>query len=224
MKKTHLSDPRGRAPSLRQRTATVLAGCFAAALLLGACSGHEGSASGGLVLSGNIEVTDAQVSFKVPGRVVARLVDEGDRVKSGDLLARLDDTEQQEQLALRRAELAEAEAAYAALQAGSRPQEIAAAEATVHSMEADRDWLRLDFVRQQELHGKDAIPDRELEASQAQLKVAEARAVEATERFKLVQAGPAPRTSPRDGRASSRPAPPSPLPGRRSKTRGPPRL
>ena len=176
------------------------------------------------MLSGNIEVTDAQVSFKVPGRVVARLVDEGDRVKSGDLLARLDDTEQQEQLALRRAELAEAEAAYAALQAGSRPQEIAAAEATVHSMEADRDWLRLDFVRQQELHGKDAIPDRELEASQAQLKVAEARAVEATERFKLVQAGPAPRTSPRDGRASSRPAPPSPLPGRRSKTRGPPRL
>ena len=142
------------------------------------------------MLSGNIEVTDAQLGFKVPGRVVERLVYEGDRVKSGQLLARLDDTEQQEQLALRRAELAEAEAAYAALQAGSRPQEIAAAEATLHSVEADRDRLRLDFARQQELRGKDAIADRELEASQAQLKVAEARAAEAAERLKLVQAGP----------------------------------
>jgi HlyD family secretion protein len=142
------------------------------------------------VLSGNIEVTDVQVGFKVSGRVIERLVTEGDRVKSGQLVARLDDTEQQEQLTLRRAELAEAEAAYAALQAGSRPQEIAAAEATLHSVEADRDRLRLDFTRQQELRGKDAIADRELEASQAQLKVAEARSAEAAERFKLVQAGP----------------------------------
>jgi HlyD family secretion protein len=142
------------------------------------------------VLSGNIEVTDAQVSFKVPGRVIERLLTEGDRVKSGQLVARLDDTEQQEQLALRRAELAEASAAYAALQAGSRPQEIAAAEATLQSVEADRDRLRLDFTRQQDLRGKDAIADRELEASQAQFKVAEARVVEAAERFKLVQAGP----------------------------------
>jgi HlyD family secretion protein len=160
----------------------------AAGLLLGACSGRDGS--GELVLSGNIEVTDAQVSFKVPGRVLERLVTEGDRVKSGQLVARLDDTEQQEQLALRHAELAEAAAACAALQAGSRPQEIAAAEATLHSVEADRDRLRLDFTRQQDLRGKDAIADRELEASQAQLKVAEARVVEAAERFKLVQAGP----------------------------------
>jgi HlyD family secretion protein len=160
----------------------------AAVLLLGACSGRDGS--GELVLSGNIEVTDAQVSFKVPGRVIERLVTEGDRVKSGQLVARLDDTEQQEQLALRRAELAEAAAACSALQAGSRPQEIAAAEATLQSVEADRDRLRLDFTRQQDLRGKDAIADRELEASQAQLKVAEARVVEAAERFKLVQAGP----------------------------------
>jgi HlyD family secretion protein len=159
-------------------------------LLLGACSGRHGPGSHELVLSGNIEVTDAQLGFKTPGRVIERLVSEGDRVKAGQLVARLDDTEQQEQLALRRAELAGAEAAYAALQAGSRPQEIAAAQATLHSAEAERDRLRLDFTRQQELRGKDAIADRELEASQAQLKVAEARAAEAAERFNLVQAGP----------------------------------
>jgi HlyD family secretion protein len=166
------------------------AACLAAALLLGACSGRDGSGPGSLTLSGNIEVNEAQLGFKVPGRVIERLVTEGDRVRSGQLVARLDGTEQQQQLALYRAELAGAEAAYAELQAGSRPQEIAAAEATLHSVEADRDRLRLDFARQKELRGKDAIADREFEASQAELNVAEARSAEAAERLKLVQAGP----------------------------------
>jgi HlyD family secretion protein len=162
----------------------------AATLLLAACSRGNGTRAGDLVLSGNIEVTDAQLGFKVPGRVAERLVSEGDRIQAGQLVARLDDVEQREQLALRRAELAGAEAALAELVAGSRPQEIAATEATLRSAEADRDRSRLDFARQQELRAKDAIADRELEASQAQLKVAEARTAEAAERLKLVKEGP----------------------------------
>ena len=168
-----------------------------------------------LVLSGNIEVTDAQLGFKVPGRVAERLVSEGDRVQAGQLVARLDDVEQREQLALRRAELAGAEAALAELVAGSRPQEIAAAEATLRSAEADRDRTRLDFARQQELRAKDAIADRELEASQAQLKVAEARTAEAAERLKLVQGGSprrGHRPGPRAGRTGPRLRWPSPKP------------
>jgi HlyD family secretion protein len=151
----------------------------AVALLLAACSRGNGTRAGDLVLSGNIEVIDAQLGFKVPGRVAERLVSEGDRIQAGQLVARLDDVEQREQLALRRAELAGAEAALAGLVAGSRPQEIAAAEATLRSTEADHDRARLDFARQQELRAKDAIAERELEASQAQLKVAEARTAEA---------------------------------------------
>jgi HlyD family secretion protein len=173
-----------------RRALLASATLLAAVLFTAACSPNVGTGAGKLVLSGNIEVTDAQLGFKVPGRVVERLVSEGDRLKAGQLVARLDDVEQMEQLALRRAELAGAEAALAALQAGSRPQEIAAAEATVHSSEAERDRSRLDFARQTELRSKDVIADRELEASQAQLKVAEARVTEAAERFKLVQAGP----------------------------------
>jgi HlyD family secretion protein len=165
-------------------------GLTVAALLLNACSPGNGTRGGDLVLSGNLEVTEAQLGFKVPGRVVERLLSEGERVKAGQLVARLDDTEQQEQLALRRAELTGAEASLAALVAGSRPQEIAASEAALRSAEADRDRARLDFNRQTALRGKDAIADRELEASQAQLKVAEARATEAAERLKLVREGP----------------------------------
>ena len=64
------------------------------------------------------------------------------------------------------------------------------AAATVRSAEAERDRLRLDFTRQQELRNKAVISDRDFESTQAQLKVAEARAAEANERLKLVQEGP----------------------------------
>lgn len=166
--------------------ALMLAVCWG----LGACSRERGARDGELLLSGNIEVTDAQLGFKIPGRVVARPVFEGDRVKAGQLIAQLDDAEQKQELALRRAELAAAEAMLAELEAGSRPQEIAAAEATLHSAEAERERARLDFVRAQDLRAKDVIAERDFEAAQAQVRVAEARANEATERLKLVKEGP----------------------------------
>lgn len=142
------------------------------------------------MLSGNIEVVDAQLGFKIPGRVVERPVSEGNRVTVGQLIARLDDTDQKEQLALRHAELAGAEAMLAELEAGSRSQEIAAAEATVRSAEADRDRAQLDFTRSEELRGKDVISTRDFETAQAQVKVADAHVKEAQERFKLTKEGP----------------------------------
>ncbi len=156
---------------------------------------HRGrDRNGSITLSGNIEVVDAQLGFKIGGRVAQRLVSEGDKVKAGQLVAQLEDTEQVQQLAARRAELAGAEAGLAELEAGSRPQEIASAEAAVRSAEAERDRARLDFARQQELLNREAIASREFEATQAQLKVAEARVTEAAERLKLVREGPRPET------------------------------
>lgn len=162
----------------------------AAVLVLGACTRSPKVRSGDLLLSGNIEVTDAQLGFKVPGRVAARLVSEGEQVTAGQLIARLDDTEQQQQVVLRQAELDAVQAVLAELEAGSRPQEIAAVAAALRSAEAERDRVRLDFTRAQELRVKEVIADREFETVQAQLKVAEARAAEAAERLKLVQEGP----------------------------------
>ena len=174
-------------PDLRLPVA-CLSALLALALILSGCS--RAGRAGDLTLSGNLEVNDAQLGFKVAGRVIERPVSEGEHVKAGQLIARLDDAEQQEQLALRRAELAATEAALAELEAGSRPQEIAASAATLRSAEAERDRVKLDYTRQQELRNKEVISDRDFEATQAQLKVAEARVAEAAERLKLVQEGP----------------------------------
>jgi len=154
----------------------LLVAGLACSLFLGACSRSNGVQTSDLVLSGNIEVVDAQLGFKIPGRVTSRPVSEGERVQAGQLIAQLDDQDQTQQLVLRRAELAASEAALAELEAGSRPQEIAAVEATLRSAEAERERARLDFARSQELRGKEVIADRDFETAQAQLKVAEARA------------------------------------------------
>lgn len=46
-----------------------------------------------ILVSGNIEATEVKVSFKIPGRIFKRLVDEGDIIKEGDLIAKLEDKE-----------------------------------------------------------------------------------------------------------------------------------
>jgi HlyD family secretion protein len=180
MKKKLPVDSRARSAPLL--TALVLA------LLVSGCG--RSATNGELVLSGNIEITDAQLAFKIPGRVAERRVAEGERVTAGQLVARLEDPEQTAELALRRAELAAANAALAELEAGSRPQEIAAVAAALRSMQAEHARAKLEFTRQQELLAKAAISSREFESAQAALDVADARVGEAGERLRLVEAGP----------------------------------
>lgn len=84
-----------------------------------------------LIVSGNIEVTDARLSFKIPGRLVERLVDEGEKVKKGQLIARLDDTDQKLAVAQAQANIGYAKAVLAELEAGSRFEDIQRAKAQV---------------------------------------------------------------------------------------------
>ena len=43
-----------------------------------------------LIVSGNIELTEVNIGFKTAGRLIERTVDEGDSVKKGQIIARLD--------------------------------------------------------------------------------------------------------------------------------------
>lgn len=81
--------------------------------------------------SGNIEVTEAQLSFRIAGRLATRMVEEGDTVHAGQILARLDKGDQSIAVAQAEANLAYAEAVLAELVAGSRTEDIAQAAAKV---------------------------------------------------------------------------------------------
>jgi HlyD family secretion protein len=62
-----------------------------------------------IMVSGNIELTEVNIAFKTAGRLIERTVDEGDAVKKGQVIARLDRDQLVAQRDRQAAELASAE-------------------------------------------------------------------------------------------------------------------
>ncbi len=62
----------------------------AAVVVIGSRSWFHRGDGRSIRVSGNIELTEVNISFKIPGKLIERRVDEGDRVTAGMLLARLD--------------------------------------------------------------------------------------------------------------------------------------
>ena len=120
-----------------------------------------------LRISGNVELTEVQVSFKVPGRVLTRLVDEGVFVRRGDTVATLEDAELLDALRAAQAEADASAATLAELKAGSRREEIAQGEALLDRAEAEARRVSADYQRGVALYAKEVIPRRELEAALA---------------------------------------------------------
>ena len=150
-------------------------------------SGHDAKI---IPVSGNIEVTDAEVSFKIAGRVEARAVDEGETVASGAVVARLESAELAQEVALRAAQMHAAAAELAELEAGSRPEEIAQGGALLDLAQADVNRLRAEFARQAELYKKGFASRSEYDAVRTADQAAEARLREARERLTLLRKGP----------------------------------
>jgi HlyD family secretion protein len=175
-----------------------------------------GTADGEIRVSGNVEVTQVDVAFRIAGRVVARMVDEGVTVSEGDAVARLDASDLEHDVGARRAELQGAEAALRELTAGSRPQEISRARADVErararleeleagsrpqeiesaraalaSARAEADRLAKDFARAEELYRREIASRQEYDAANAAREVARAKEREAAEALRLVEEGP----------------------------------
>ena len=149
-----------------------------------------GDNEGRIRVSGNIEVTTVQIAFRIPGRVAARLVDEGASVTNGQIVARLDTIELAQDLAMRRAEALTAAAILEELEAGTRPEEIAQAEAALAVTRAEQRRAASELKRQEGLFGQEVVPERALEAAQADAGAAEAKVREAEARLALLKEGP----------------------------------
>ncbi len=65
-----------------------------------------------ILVSGNIELTEVNIAFKTPGRLIERTVDEGDAVKKDQVVARLDREQLLAQRAREEAGLAAAQAQF----------------------------------------------------------------------------------------------------------------
>lgn len=151
---------------------------------------RSGNERGVLRVSGNIEVTTVEASFKIPGRVKERLADEGEMVGTGQVIARLDNADQLHEVAARSADRDTARAALAELLAGSRIEEIAQAEAALAAAEAEATRAADDFRRQEELFRREVIPKQKFDAARAAADSSRAQARQARESLVLARKGP----------------------------------
>jgi len=161
-------------------------------ILVFASGCNHGSDDGPLKLTGTVETTTVAVSFKVAGRLKERLVDEGQQIKAGQIVARLEDDELKDERRLRAADQLAAQAALADLKAGSRKEEIAATAATLARLTAEADRAGQDAARAEALFKKEVIPRKELDAARAARDAAAAAVREGEERLQLTKIGPRP--------------------------------
>ena len=181
-------------------------------LLLAGCLGRNGDF---VEVTGQIEGTTVRAGSRIGGRVSEVLAEEGDAVKAGDVLVRLDAREADALVAASAAGLAQAEAVLAKLEAGARPeqlrqaeaaatraeeqyrmaekgfrsQEVQAAGAAADAARAQRDQARAEFQRVERLFASAAVSQQVYDAGKHAFEAAEAQYDAARDKFDLVASG-----------------------------------
>ena len=105
----------------------------------------------------------SEVGFERGGKLVTVLVDEGDRVTSGTILAKLDTTNLAAQRQSLIAQKAQAAARLAELKNGARTEQIAAAQARVRDLEKQLELEQLKSDRRKSLYNEGAISAEQLD-------------------------------------------------------------
>ena len=147
----------------------------ALSLLATACGNGKDAAL--IQVSGHVEATDVRLSAKVGGRLHNFDVAEGDAVKAGQELARIDTTDLELLLAQARAERDQAAAELRLRLKGAREEDIAELEAQVAAAAADRDSARRDFERLQALLERGSGTEKARDDAKTRLEVTGKRLV-----------------------------------------------
>jgi HlyD family secretion protein len=134
-----------------------------------------------------------QLSFNNSERIAAVLVQEGDRVRQGQLLARLDTARLEPQLAQAEAQAAAQLQVVKRLRSGSRPEEIAQARANLQAAKADLTNARQQYERWKsaaEISAGRAVRQQDVDNARTAVQVAEARLAVVQKTLDLAIAGP----------------------------------
>jgi HlyD family secretion protein len=125
--------------------------------------------------NGKIEpINSFEAHAPAPATVNKVLVAEGDHVKAGQLLVKLDDAEARSQAARALAQLRSAEAALSGIKAGGTQEELLTSRADLTKAQAERDDAQRNLQAVQKLRQNGAASPAEVEAAQNRQKKAEA--------------------------------------------------
>src|SRR5213592_4100506 len=155
------------------------AGVLVVSTLLASCSRSDSNSA---VVSGTIDTDEVHVASRYGGRVEKILAQEGDMLKAGQALVELEASE----LKARRDQAA---AALSELEAGPRPEEIAAAKHDWESQMAELELARVNAKRADELFASRTISATEHDSALRRAEALEKSAAAARSRYDLLLAG-----------------------------------
>lgn len=172
----------------------ILAASIGAAVLWKLAPWDTRPDDGTVFASGTMDATEIAVSFRMPGILHSRPVEEGSRVKPGELLAALDERESVARLHQVEAAQQAAQARLKDLEQGYRPQEIAEARAQTDQARANLSNLEEEARRSEALFHGGATSQQRRDKDRTAATVATEQHRAAQERLKLLQSGYRPET------------------------------
>ncbi len=152
----------------------------------------EQSSVQALTLYGNVDIRQVSLAFDQAGRIAQLNVQEGDRVKKGEVLAQLNTEALDIQRQQAEAQLKVLQQTVIEQDAGTRPEQISQAKAQVVSAQAQLDKANKDLKRLQVLFhdtAGQAISKQELDSAQSNQATAAAAVQERQANLTLLQNG-----------------------------------
>ena len=130
------------------------------------------------------------ISPKVSGMIQSLNIEEGMRVKKGDVLAQIETVDYQADYDHSCASFDSAWQRWLELSSGSRPQEIKLAKARLQEMDAQKEQLYLDFKRNTRLTGSNAVAAHDYEQAASAYRAMERRSMQMRQDYELMLEGP----------------------------------
>ncbi|HEX6019940.1 MAG TPA: efflux RND transporter periplasmic adaptor subunit [Burkholderiaceae bacterium] len=177
-------DPRIVKPVL---IVVVLAAVAVAAWLLAPRLLHDGPT--GLIASGTVEATEAQLGFQGAGRIESLAAREGEAIKAGAELARLDRSEMLARREHALAQVAATQATLHELQSGFRGEEVAQGSAVLAAAAERLADTKRDVERAQRLVEGGAVGAESLDKARLAFDVASSQHEQARQQLRILQTG-----------------------------------
>ncbi len=142
-----------------------------------------------LALYGNVDIRQVDLAFNGSERVATLLVQEGDFIEKGQLLATLETHKLKAAVTHSRAQRDAQRQVVARLEAGSRPEEIRKAQAQWDAAKIDANNAVVNYHRLETLREHDATTPQDVDNARTQAQAAQANARAAKETFDLAVVG-----------------------------------
>ena len=142
-----------------------------------------------LTLYGNVDIRQVDVGFRVGGRVTELFKEEGDAVKTGERLARLDAKPYEEVFDQAAAQLSMQEIELRKMVAGYRTEDIEQARATLSGAQAVYANAASNLRRVERLRQQNAVSQQSLDEARASYGDALSRRNAAREQLQLMESG-----------------------------------